>query len=95
MLNNLTKSKKKEAQPFNEPVIIEKENSKQLAEILQKLSENAVTHKEILKSVRFIKNYFLWQSTYSFLKLVILLSVIVLGFISWPTIASYLLKFYG
>ncbi|MFA6514311.1 MAG: hypothetical protein WCT50_03450 [Patescibacteria group bacterium] len=70
-------------------------SEEKLNEIVKHLELNEATNKEILKSVKFVRNYFFWQSSYSFLKIIILLSVIVLGFISWRSITDYLLKIYG
>jgi hypothetical protein len=97
MLKNLGKTKKSDNKKIDLDNYSETNDvyRKQLGEIMQKLEASAVTNREILKSVKFIKNYFFWQSTYSFLKVVLILSVIVLGYLSWPTIMDYVLKIYG
>lgn len=70
-------------------------SEEKLDEIVKHLELNEATNREILKSVKFVRNYFFWQSSYSLLKIIVLLSVIVLGFISWRSITDYLLKIYG
>lgn len=57
--------------------------------LLAQLQANEKLNRDILKSVRFIKNYFAWQSVMSTIKYSILLAVIVLGIVSWNTIVDY------
>jgi hypothetical protein len=57
--------------------------------LLAQLQVNEKLNRDILKSVKFLKNYFAWQSVMSTIKYAILLAVIVLGIVSWNTIVDY------
>lgn len=57
--------------------------------LLAQLQVNEKLNRDILKSVRFIKNYFAWQSVMSTIKYAILAAVIVLGVVSWRGIVDY------
>ncbi len=59
-------------------------------EMLVIMKNNEMMTKEILKSVRFIKNYYFWQSAFNFLKVLVLAGVIILGIISWNTIKDFI-----
>ena len=59
-------------------------------EMLVIMKNNEALTKEILKSVRFIKSYYFWQTIFNFLKIVILAGIIILGIVSWNTITSFL-----
>lgn len=57
-------------------------------EILAILKNNEEVTQEILKSVRFIKSYYFWQTVFNFLKIVILVGIIILGIVSWNSITG-------
>jgi hypothetical protein len=57
--------------------------------ILEQLQKNEKLNSDILKSVKFIKNYFAWQSVMSTIKYSVLVAVIVLGVVSWNSIVDY------
>ena len=59
-------------------------------EMLAIMKNNEAMTKEILKSVRFIKSYYFWQTVFNFLKIVVLAGIIVLGIVSWNTITGFL-----
>ena len=61
----------------------------QTEKILEQLRQNEKLNKEILKSVKFIKHYFAWQSVMSAIKYSLLVAVIVLGVVSWRSIVDY------
>jgi len=60
------------------------------SKILEQLKQNEKISKDILKSVNFIKHYYLWQSIFNFLKVFIIVAVIVLGIVSWRSILDYI-----
>ncbi|HZJ41054.1 MAG TPA: hypothetical protein VFD16_02200 [Candidatus Saccharimonadales bacterium] len=60
--------------------------------ILEQLRKNEKQNYEILKSVKFIKHYFAWQSLMSVIKYSLLAAIIVLGVISWRSIVDYTSK---
>jgi hypothetical protein len=70
-------------------------NEEKLEQIIKKLDVSDATNREILKSVKFIRHYFMWQSVYSAIKIVFIMAIVVLGVISWRSIAENLLKIYG
>lgn len=53
------------------------------------LAEILVKEEEILKSLNFLKNYFRWQMIWGGIKWAILIVVIILGFISLKSLATY------
>jgi len=57
--------------------------------ILEQLRKNEKLNYQILKSVRFIKHYYAWQSVMSIIKYSLLAAVIVLGVVSWRSIVDY------
>ncbi len=59
-------------------------------EMLAVMKNNEAMTQEILKSIRFIKNYFFWQSAFNILKFLVLAGVIILGIISWNTIQDFI-----
>lgn len=61
----------------------------EIDKILEQLRQNEKLNKEILKSVKFIKHYFAWQSLMSVIKYSLLVAVIVLGVVSWRSIVDY------
>lgn len=63
--------------------------SSETAKILEQLRQNEKLNREILKSVKFIKHYFAWQSIMSIIKYSLLAAVIVLGVVSWRSIVDY------
>jgi hypothetical protein len=69
--------------PADQPAAITNEK------LLAQLQINEKLNRDILRSVKFIKNYFAWQSVMSTIKYSILLAVIVLGIVSWNTIVDY------
>ncbi len=69
--------------------ITPKETSLETEKILEQLRQNEKLNREILKSVKFIKHYFAWQSVMSAIKYSLLAAVIVLGVVSWRSIVDY------
>ena len=57
------------------------------AEVLEEILKSNL---EILESVKFIKNYFRWQSVLSGIKIFILVTVIILSLLSVRMITTYL-----
>jgi len=57
------------------------------AEVLEEILK---TNTEILESVKFIKNYFRWQSILSGIKIFVLVLVIILSLLSVGLITTYL-----
>jgi len=57
--------------------------------ILEQLRQNEKISKDILKSLNFVRHYYLWQSVFNFLKLFIIIAVIVLGIVSWRSAINY------
>lgn len=66
-----------------------------LEEIAKKLEKNNETNREILNSVKFIKHYFFWQSVFNVIKIIFIIAIVVLGVISWRSIADNIFKIYG
>ncbi|MFA5024382.1 MAG: hypothetical protein WC523_05470 [Patescibacteria group bacterium] len=54
------------------------------------LTEILATNQEILKDVKFLKNYFHWQVIWGSIKWTIFIIIIILGFISLKAVAAYL-----
>ncbi len=61
--------------------------------VLKTLESNLELNRETLRSVKFLKNYFYWKTIFSFVKIVIVVAIIVLGFMSLKPIVSYLETF--
>lgn len=61
-----------------------------LEQILKQLHRQEELSQEILKSVRFIKKYYFWQSAFNILKFIILAGIIILGVLSWQSITEFL-----
>ncbi|QQG52491.1 MAG: hypothetical protein HY931_04195 [Candidatus Falkowbacteria bacterium] len=57
--------------------------------ILEQLQQAEKLNREILRSVKFIKHYFAWQSVMSAIKYSLLAAVIILGVVSWRSIVDY------
>ena len=68
-------------------VISEKTAQEKTLDILE---SNFKLNQEILKSVKFLKNYFYWKTIFNFIKIGLLVAIVVLGFISIKPIISYL-----
>jgi|GEM_PF-1095035 len=54
------------------------------------LAEILATDQEILKTVKFLKNYFKWQVIWGSIKWAILVIIIIFGFISFKAAVAYL-----
>ncbi len=59
-------------------------------QLLELLKTNLVNNKEILKSVKFLKNYFYWRTIFNTIKWVILILIVILGIISLKPVVSSL-----
>jgi len=59
-------------------------------EILEQLKQNEKISREILKSLNFIKQHYLWRSIFNFLKVLVIIVVIVFGIVSWRSIVDYI-----
>lgn len=59
-------------------------------EMLVIMRNNEKLTKEILKSVRFIKNYYFWRSALSIFKYLLLAGIVILGIVSWDNIIDFI-----
>jgi hypothetical protein len=86
--------KNSSAAASSEPILVSEKSDAVISgpeaeKILEQLQQNEKLNKEILKSVKFIKHYFAWQSVMSVVKYSLLAAVIVLGVVSWRSIVDY------
>jgi hypothetical protein len=73
-----------------EPINKEALNNEPSRKPTDLLTEILATDREILKSVKFLKNYFKWQVIWGVIKWTILIAIIIFGFISLRSVGTYL-----